>query len=160
VDPIEPGVISIGSIHAGTAFNVIAAECKLQGTARTMSTTMRSYVLQRIEEVLAATCGMFGAQYSIDHLPGYPPLINHASNADHVLETARSLFGEQRAQQCKPVMGAEDFAYYLEQVPGCFIFVGAGSDTVTAPHHHPHFDIDEGALETSVRLLYALATKS
>jgi amidohydrolase len=158
IDPVEPGVISVGSIHAGTAHNVIADECRLQGTIRTMTAEMRSYARKRIEEVLVATCNMFGAKYSIDFMLGYPPLVNHTKQVEHVIQIASDLYGAERVQICKPVMAAEDFAYYLEQLPGCFIFVGAGNESCSAPHHHPHFDIDESALEVSMRLLYKLAT--
>ncbi len=158
-NPIEPSVISIGSFHAGTTFNVIAADCKLQGTVRTMSSPIRSLAKQRIEEVLSSTCAMFGAHYELDYILSYPPLINDPLRTEHVLRVARSLFGESQVEVCAPVMAAEDFAYYLERVPGCFIFVGAGLHPGSAPHHHPMFDIDESALETSVRLLFKLAAQ-
>jgi amidohydrolase len=158
-NPIEPGVISIGSFHAGTTFNVIAADCKLQGTVRTMSSQIRSLAKQRIEEVLSSTCAMFEAQYELDYILSYPPLINDPLRTEHVLHVARSLFGESQVEVCSPVMAAEDFAYYLERVPGCFIFVGASLHPGSTPHHHPMFDIDESALETSVRLLFKLAAR-
>jgi amidohydrolase len=160
VDPILPNVISVGSFHAGTTFNVIADECRLEGTVRTMTPETRSYVKGRVEEVLDATCRMFGAAYEVKYVWGYPPVINHGAQAERVLRIAREQFGEESAVSCQPLMAGEDFSYYLERVPGCFLFVGAGSSSINAPHHHPMFDIEESALETSVRMLYALVTEA
>lgn len=158
VDPTLPSVISVGSIHGGTSFNVIASECKLQGTVRTFQKELRGYMKKRVEEVVENTCRMFGASYELNYLLGYPPLVNDNAESEFVLRKAGELFGADRIGTSPLIMAAEDFSYYLERVPGCFIFVGAGSETVTAPHHHPLFDIDESSLETSVKLLYALAT--
>ncbi|HZG54948.1 amidohydrolase [Paenibacillus sp.] len=158
-DPILPHVISVGAFHGGTTFNVIASECKLQGTVRTMTPESRLYVKERLEQVLETTCAMFGASFEIDYSFGYPPVVNHAEPTDRVRRLARERFGEDAVRVCQPLMAGEDFSFYLDRVPGCFLFVGAGNDDVTAPHHHPLFDIDERALETSVQLLYDLATK-
>ncbi|WP_199617797.1 amidohydrolase [Paenibacillus alkalitolerans] len=159
VDPTQPSVISIGSIHGGTTFNVIAGECKLQGTVRTFNNELREYAKRRVEEVLDYTCRMFGATYELEYLLGYPPVVNHDAETKLVLRKAAELFGTDRTGTSSLIMAAEDFSYYLERVPGCFVFVGAGSETANVPHHHPLFDIDESALETSLRLLYSLAAE-
>lgn len=159
VDPTLPSVITVGSIRGGTTFNVIADECKLQGTVRTFQKELRAYAQRRIDEVLAHTCGMFGAKYELEYMLGYPPVVNDPQETEFVLRKAAELFGAERTATSPLIMAAEDFSYYLERVPGCFVFVGAGSDTIKAPHHHPSFDIDESALETSVRLLYSLASE-
>ncbi|TLS49939.1 amidohydrolase [Paenibacillus antri] len=158
-DPILPHVISIGSFHAGTTFNVIASDCRMEGTVRTMTPQTRVYLKERLEQVLDATCRMYGAEYELDYKFGYPPVVNHAEPTERVLSLARERLGEDRVSVCQPMMAGEDFSFYLEKVPGCFLFVGAGNDQVKAPHHHPLFDIDERALETSVDLLYDLATR-
>jgi len=158
-DPIEPSVVSVGSFHGGTTFNVIASECTMQGTVRSMSPEMRERLRRRVEEVLETTCRMFGATHELRYILGYPPVVNHEAETARAMAIAKGLFGEAAVSRCEPLMAGEDFAYYLEKVPGCFLFVGAGNESATAPHHHPRFDIDETALETSVRLLYALATE-
>ncbi|HZG78735.1 MAG TPA: amidohydrolase [Paenibacillus sp.] len=158
-DPILPNVISIGSFHAGTTFNVIAADCRLQGTVRTMTPETRTYLRERLESVLDATCRMFGATYELDYKFGYPPVVNHAGPTERVLSLARERLGDEAVAVCQPMMAGEDFSFYLEKVPGCFLFVGAGNDSIRAPHHHPLFDLDERALQTSVDLLYDLATR-
>ena len=158
-DPILPNVISIGSFHAGTTFNVIAADCRMQGTVRTMTPETRTHLKERLESVLDSTCRMFGAEYELDYKFGYPPVVNHAGPTERALSLARDLLGEASVRICQPMMAGEDFSFYLEKVPGCFLFVGAGNDSIRAPHHHPLFDIDERALQTSVDLLYDLATR-
>ncbi len=158
-DPILPNVISIGSFHAGTTFNVIAADCRLQGTVRSMTPETRAHLKERLEQVLDATCRMFGAEYELDYKFGYPPVVNHAGPAERVLSLARDRLGDEAVRVCQPMMAGEDFSFYLERVPGCFLFVGAGNESIRAPHHHPLFDIDERALQTSVDLLYDLATR-
>jgi amidohydrolase len=157
VDPTLPCVVSVGAIRGGTTFNVIASECKLQGTVRTFDKELRLYAKARVEEVLETTCRMFGADYRLNYLLGYPPVVNDAASAEFALRRAGELFGAERVGKPPLIMAGEDFAYYLERVPGCFIFVGAGSEKMSAPHHHPLFDIEESALETSLRLLYSLA---
>jgi len=158
-DPIEPHVISVGAIRAGSTFNVIAEECTLQGTVRSMSEESRALLRRRLEEVARTTCAMFGASCEFEYHCGYPPVVNHAAQAERVLRLAAERFGRDRVFRMKPLMAGEDFAYYLERVPGCFIFVGAGGESARAPHHHPLFDIDERALQTSVDLLFDLAAK-
>ena len=87
---------------------------------------------------------------------GYPPLLNHADSVDFVLRVVEELWGPEARIPFAPVMGGEDFAYYLQKVPGAFIFMGAG-DGMPHPHHHPGFDIDEKALVPATALLASLA---
>lgn len=158
-DPILPHVISVGSFHAGTTFNVIAGECKLQGTVRTMTAESRELVKKRLEEVAKSTCAMYGAECELEYFFGYPPVVNHPAQTERVLRLAEARFGSNMVHKLDPLMAGEDFSVYLERIPGCFIFVGAGNETIRAPHHHPLFDLDERALQTSVDLLYDLAVK-
>src|SRR5690606_33940393 len=109
LDPIFPGVISIGSFHAGTTFNVIAAECNMQGAARTMTPDMRSQVKERLEEVLDATCAMSGAEGRFDSVHGYPPVVNHEVQTERVMQLAKERFGEEQVIACQAMMAGEDF---------------------------------------------------
>jgi len=159
VDPIEPCVVSVGSIHAGSGFNVIAESCKLSGTVRTFSENVRDKVVERIRAISEQTCAMFGATVRVDYKYGYPPVVNDAVEAERFFQTGTALFGEDRIKPLAPLMAGEDFAYYLQRVPGCFVFVGAGNTDkgIIYPHHHPKFDIDEPAMIHSASLLIALA---
>lgn len=159
MNPVDPTVISIGTFHAGTGFNVIAERARLTGTVRTFDPSVREHIRSRIEKVVKDTCSMFGAEPLMDYKMGYPPVINDSKETERFFRVAVSLFGEDNVKEPSLIMAGEDFSYYLQRVPGCFIFVGAGNpaDGIDSPHHHPLFDIDETSLLHSARLLVHLA---
>lgn len=159
LNPVEPGVISVGSFHAGTGFNVIAEKTRLNGTVRSFSREIRTLAQERVAKVVADTCSMFEASYDLDYKLGYPPVVNHKEETDRVMRVGASLFGPDTMQESPLIMAGEDFAYYLEKVPGCFIFVGAGNPEagIEAPHHHPKFDIDERSMLQAATLLAGVA---
>lgn len=161
VDPLEPAVISVGSIHAGTAFNVIPATATITGTVRTLSPKVRELVEARLEQVTRGVCTAYGARYRFRYERGYPALFNHEEETRFVAETVERFAGAEAVERIRPVMGGEDFAYYLERVPGCFFFTGAGNPEVNAvyPHHHPRFDIDERAMLVAGRALLAVTLR-
>ncbi|KIL41154.1 peptidase M20 [Gordoniibacillus kamchatkensis] len=159
IDPIEPCVVSVGSFHAGTSFNVIAETCAMKGTVRSFDAGVRMEAKRRIEELVRHTCEMHGASYRLEYKLGYPPVVNHAADYDRFRRIGEALFGRERVHESPPIMAGEDFAYYLQKVPGCFMFVGAGNaaEGIVHPHHHPRFDIDEQAMRTAASLLAAMA---
>ncbi len=148
IDPTEAAVISVGAIKGGAAFNVIAERTSLLGTVRTFEAEVRDYTERRIQEVAEATCAMFGAQVRTEYKRGYPPVVNSPAEAARALEAAERVAGRERTGECGLIMAGEDFAYYLQERPGCFVFIGAGKSG-SAPHHHPMFDIDENAMLTA-----------
>jgi amidohydrolase len=156
VDPLESAVVSVGKLGAGSSFNVIAERATFEGTVRTLSEGVRSLVEQKMEQIVKGVCEGTGASYDLEYQRGYPPLVNHPKETDVV---RRAIEGSDRCTlvEMKPIMGGEDFAYYLQEVPGCFFFVGAGNEDKGAiyPHHHPKFDIDEDALSIGVEALLA-----
>ncbi|SFI98701.1 M20 metallopeptidase family protein [Thermoflavimicrobium dichotomicum] len=159
VDPLKSGVITVGSIQGGNAFNVIADTCCMLGTVRTFDPVIRKMLVERIEEVVKATCQMYGAQYRFEYTYGYPAVINDEQEAQRVANVASQIVGEQQVWHIPPMMPGEDFAYYLERIPGAFCFVGAGNPEkqIVAPHHHPLFDIDEEAMKVGIELFIRLA---
>jgi len=159
VDPLEPAVVTIGSFQAGSAPNIVAEVCRLSGTVRTFDPKVRALAQERLRGIADAVCRQFGASYEIDWLDGYPPVVNDGREAERFFTVARRLFGDGAVERMRPLMVCEDFAYYLERVPGCFMFVGAGNAACGAvhPHHHPRFDIDERAMLSTARLLVAMA---
>jgi amidohydrolase len=159
VDPLDAAVVSIGSIQAGSAPNIIAEVCRLSGTVRTFEPAVRALVQERLRAVADAVGRQFGAECAIEWRDGYPPVVNDEREAERFFEVARGLFGDGAVRRIRPLMAGEDFAYYLKRVPGCFMFVGAGNAECGAvwPHHHPRFDIDERAMLTAARLLAAMA---
>lgn len=157
-DPTEPCVVSVGSIHSGTNFNVIAETAVLKGTVRTFNASLRMDVKARLENIVRQTCLMQGADFTIDYKLGYPPVINHAAEEERFYRAAKAALGETGAKTAPLIMAGEDYAYYLQQVPGCFMFVGAGNPErgIVHPHHHPRFDIDETAMTNAAKLFIAM----
>ncbi|MBB6637746.1 amidohydrolase [Cohnella thailandensis] len=162
VNPLQPVVITVGVFQAGTAFNVIADTAKLEGTVRTFDKQVRSQVEKEIRHAVQGICESAHARAEIDYLNGYPPLVNPKEGAARVRETVGRLFGAEAFVELPAVMGAEDFAYYLERKPGAFIHVGARNDEERThyPHHHPRFDFDERALLDAGKVFLALAAES
>ncbi|MGA2586653.1 MAG: amidohydrolase [Candidatus Aminicenantales bacterium] len=156
VDPLKPAVLSFGSIHGGTAYNIIPAEVQLTGTARTFDPKTQALVKKRLREIVEGICAMSGASADFVYEDGYPPLVNDPASVDFALGVAKRALGEENVVAVEPVMGGEDFAYYLQEVPGAFLFFGAGDGT-KVPHHHPAFDFDEKALPPAAFLMAALA---
>lgn len=158
VNPVEPAVVTIGSIQAGTIQNVIAERCKLKGTVRCFDAETRELIRKRIETVVQHTAEVYGAEAELNYVTGYPALVNDAGEVDRFLRVAAGL-EEIQPEITRPIMPAEDFAYYLQKVPGCFVLVGAGNPEIGAdyPHHHPKFNIDELAMKHAAELLVAMA---
>ncbi len=156
VDPLKPAVVSFGTVKGGTINNIIPGEVSLTGTVRTFDPSLQSLAEIRLKEITEETCKAFGATAGFKFEKGYPPLVNHEAMVDFVLEVAAKTLGEDRIQTIDPVMGGEDFAYFLQKVPGAFLFFGMG-DGMEFPHHHPAFDLDEKALPQATLLMASLA---
>jgi amidohydrolase len=155
VDPIESAVVTVGEFHAGTAENVIADSARLRGTVRYYSPQFEGFFGQRIEQILQGICQAHGATYDLNYWQLYPALINDGaiaelvrSVAEQVLETPAGI-----VPKCQ-TMGGEDMSFFLQQVPGCYFFLGSAnlSRGLAFPHHHPRFDFDETALGMGVEL--------
>jgi amidohydrolase len=161
VKPTEPAVITVASIHAGSAANVIPETCTMTGTVRTFDKNLRTYLAKRIEEVASDVARTFRAECAFAYLWGNPPVVNDSAMTDLVLDVARETVGADRVVIDEPMMGAEDFSSFLEAVPGCFFFVGTRNDErgLIWRHHHPRFDMDEAALPTAVDLMVAVAER-
>ena len=156
VDPLKPCVVTFGTISGGTAHNIIPEQVVLTGTVRTFDTPVQALAERRLREIAEETAKAFGASCRFEYTLGYPAVVNDAGMVDFATAVARRVLGEDCLQPFEPIMGGEDFAYYLQKVPGAFLFLGAGDGRVF-PHHHPAFDIDEKALPMGVHLLTSLA---
>lgn len=155
VNPLEQAVISLGVFKAGDVFNIIPDTAVLNGTVRVFDQTVRLDIFSRIEQITKGICEAAGATYSFDKVFGYPPLINNADITAVFAAAGAETLGADNVLTVKPSMGAEDFAYYLEKVPGAFIFIGAGNpeEGIINPHHHPKFDIDERSLGYGMEIM-------
>jgi amidohydrolase len=158
INPVEPGVVTIGAIHGGTTHNVIPSTVTLLGTVRAFNPEVRAKMSERIERVLKSVCDGSGASYEYRYLWRYPVTVNDAAQNRYVRTLAERVFGADRVVTGELHMGAEDFSFFAEQVPACYFVIGSqGGESTSWPHHHSRFDIDERALETGVRMMAALA---
>lgn len=158
IDPLEPAVVTIGSIHGGTIHNVIPRNVKMLGTVRAFSDEVRRHMPERIERVLRSCCESMGAQYAFEYLWRYPVTENDPVQTAYARALAQRTFGGERVFTADKLMGAEDFSFFAQRVPACFYTLGASGGASTAnPHHSSTFDIDEAALPTGVAMMTALA---
>jgi amidohydrolase len=159
VDPVQPAVLTVGEIGAGTAFNIIPEKAHLGGTVRTLDPDLRERMPERIEAVARGVAkGMRGDAY-LDYTFSYPVTTNDEGAADRALSVAGELFGDESVLQLpNPSMGGEDFSYFLERVPGAFIWLGVGEDV--SGLHTPQFAFDEEILPRGSALLTALALEA
>jgi amidohydrolase len=158
VDPLEPAVVTIGSIHGGTTHNVIPSYVKLLGTVRSFDANVRERMADRIERVLRGVCESSGASYDFEYLWRYPVTSNDAEQTAYARALAVETVGSEQVVLSEKHMGAEDFSFFAERVPACYFVLGSGgSESTRYPHHHGKFDLDEAALENGVRMMLALA---
>ncbi|MCU1432602.1 MAG: amidohydrolase [Actinotalea sp.] len=161
-DAHDPVVVSVGRLAAGTIDNVIPATAELAATIRTFSPEQHALVPERLTRLVEHIAAAHGLQAEVDYVRGYPVTVNHAAEVDRAARLTRSLTGEAGfLPAARPVSGAEDFSYVLEQVPGAFLFLGAtppGADPATAPYNHAaQARFDDGVLPLQSALLAALA---
>jgi len=156
IDPLKPVVVSFGTIKGGTIYNIIPEKVTLTGTVRSFDADVQKLTEQRLREITQKTCETYGATAEFKYDIGYASLINDAGMVDFIEKITAKTLGKERIKHIEPVMGGEDFAYYLKKVPGAFLFFGMGDGT-QYPHHHPGFDIDEKALPEAAYLMTALA---
>jgi amidohydrolase len=160
MDPTEPAVITVGKIEAGSAFNVIPESTRMLGTVRAFSMETARFLKQRMEEVIKGTTQASGAGYEFDFVEGYPAVLNDETCTGNVVKAAKAIFGDDNVINLKkPVMAGEDFAFYQQEFPGTFFFLGTGSDEADSKWswHHPRYNIDERAFKTGAALMAALA---
>jgi amidohydrolase len=159
VDPLEPVVLTIGSIHAGQRYNVIAPIAELDGTVRTQNEALRSALPSRITKLAQATAEAFGAEAEVNYEFGYPTLYNHPRAVEVVRSAVTEVLGEEAlVEMTRPSMGGEDFAYFLDLANGAMFWLGCRSPrTPDAPIHNGKFDFDEDALAVGSRVLVQAA---
>lgn len=162
VDPVCPAVVTIGSFHAGSAPNVIPDDAVLQGTLRSFDEDVRATLRARVREVLEGAARAAGCRAEVDLRLGYPATVNDAAAAARVRREAEKVFDPASVIEPAPLAAAEDFSYFLREVPGAFVLLGAGNPEqgLDAPHHSPRFDIDESVLPRGAELLARIALAS
>ncbi len=146
ISPTDSAVITVSTIHGGTAFNIIPEAVKLTGTIRTINPETRQYIFKRMEEICSSYATMHHATVDLEIIPAYPPLINDYEMSDFIIDLGKQLLGEDNVvETLEPSMGGEDFAYYLQRKPGAFFWLGACKEGDCFYNHNPKFNPDESA---------------
>jgi amidohydrolase len=155
VDPLDAAVVSICMFEAGHTDNVVPQHALLRGTARSLTNEVRELLQKRIGEVVEGTARLYGASAKITYTNGYPVVVNHARQTAFAADVAREVAGKDKVDvDVPPVMGAEDFAFMLEERPGAFIFCGNGA---SAGLHHPAYDFNDEAIPVGTSYWVRLA---
>jgi amidohydrolase len=158
-DPFDSAVVSVTSVHGGTAKNVIPGSVTLGGTIRTLSAAQRAELRGAIERVIRGVTEAHRASYRFDYEVGYDPVVNDREATAAVREAVVGELGLDTLVVRPPVMAGEDFSAYGAAAPAAFVWVGSGNEALgtTHPHHHPRFDLDEAALSSGTAVFVRTA---
>jgi amidohydrolase len=119
ISPVEPAVLSVCTINGGNQFNTIPEKVTMTGTVRTLSEETRERIFKRMEEITSHIAGMHNGRYVFDRKRGYPALANHENMVEFVMDVCKGFLGEENVILLdKSTMGGEDFAYFLQKIPG------------------------------------------
>ncbi len=159
-DPLESCVVTIGRFRAGTAVNIIPDTATIEATIRTLTPQMREHAHRALDRRMRGIALANNCELEFTWLEGYPATVNDPAMADYVAKIARQTFGAARfLPVTKPSMGGEDFAYYLEKVPGCFFLIGIEPADCTTGYpslHSDRYDFTDAALEVGMRMFVEL----
>jgi amidohydrolase len=161
MDPTEEAVVTVGTFKAGEAFNVIPETAELGGTVRTFNARNRDLLEERIETLARGIATAMGAEIAFTYTRGYPATVNDPAMTALVREEAAKIVGAEGVRDAPLMMGAEDFSYFLEAVPGAFWFVGSQNPErgLVWGHHHPRFDLDEAAMAIGMETMVNVALR-
>jgi amidohydrolase len=155
INTLEPLVITVGSIHGGNRFNIIADEVRLEGTMRTLNEDVRKQAMEMMKQTLQGVTSAYGGSYELQWGQSNPVTYNEPALVKATLPTLRRVLGEENVTEPKPQMGAEDFSLFQKVIPGFFYFLGVGNKAkgITAMIHTPEFDVDEESLVVGVKVM-------
>ena len=152
VNPVSPSVVTIGSVHAGTAANIIAGHAALEGIIRTTRPDTRGEIIDGLHRAARSLGDLYRARIDVTLGESCPAVVNSRREATVATAAARDVVSADGiVGQEHPSMGAEDFSYFLQDAPGCYVRFGASADGRYIPLHHPRFDVDEGVLDIGAR---------
>jgi len=160
ISPLKSVVISVGIVQGGTARNIICDKVILKGTARTLEKSITKKIPDLLKEIVSGVTKGYGADFEFGYNPGYPVLINDPAMTDIVRDSISNLFGKEALYEIKePMMGGEDFAYFLKEVQGSFVRLGIRNEKLGAIHpwHHPKWNVDEEVIYIGSSLLSQVA---
>lgn len=155
VSPLDTAVVTVGTVRGGDAFHIIPPQVEMSGTIRTYYPATREAVLRRVREVVEGVAAACGATAEWALVPLTPAVINDAEVAAVVREAAKAVVGAENVSSGERTMVSEDAAFFMQEVPGCYFFLGSANAerALNAPHHNPRFDFDEDALPLGVAVL-------
>jgi amidohydrolase len=156
IDPLEPVVLTIGSIHGGNRFNIIPEDVVLEGTLRTHNEKVREQVISLVKEIVEGVAASHGAKAEVSWSPlSNPPTVNNTVLVESSLPALRKALGADNVVLVPPVMGAEDFAYFQRQIPGMMFWLGVGNPAkkVNGALHTPEYEADEASLLVGVKAM-------
>jgi amidohydrolase len=158
VPPLDSAVVTVTSIHGGEAFNVIPPEVNLKGTIRTFEPAVRNQILIRFRELVTGVAKSMGCQVEIDVQKITPSIVNDHDLTLKAVDIANHILPKSQIDTSYRTMGSEDMAYMMEEIPGCYFFVGSSNieKGLDAAHHHPKFDFDESVLPNASALMAAI----
>ncbi|MGC6418491.1 MAG: M20 aminoacylase family protein [Bradymonadia bacterium] len=149
VKPSDAAVVSVTRIQAGETFNVIPESVELLGTARSFNPAVRDLIEERLTALSEQIAAAFGLQAEVNYRRGYPPTINTSAQANVAARVAAQVVGASSVRRdLPPSMGAEDFSYFLQERPGCYVWLGSGQGPDSPGLHHPRFDFNDDVLVT------------
>lgn len=159
VSPTSPLVIHVGTVHGGNAFNIVADYVELKGTVRTHDQNLRKSIPDRIERIGKGVTAALRGTHKLDYQFGYPPVVNDLSMTELVKRIGAQVVGDEQVLNAQPTMASDDMAFFLGEVPGCYLFVGAGNPDkgFSQPHHNASFDFDEDALTIGAEMMIRVA---
>ncbi len=154
IDPLSPFILSLGQLHAGSAYNIIPGKAEIQGTIRCFDGELRNFAKHRIQEISKGIAAALRCGCEVSLWDGYPTLWNDPVITKTIESAAAKFIPGENILTDYRTMGSEDFSYYLEKVPGCFFIVGSSNREkgITASHHSPDFNIDEDSLLIALQL--------
>lgn len=162
ISPLDNAVLTLGTIHGGTAGNIVAGEAEMTGTLRTTDPDVRRKIIDAMTRQVSCTCQAMGGSGEVVIVPGYAALINSDEIVDVLVEAATDVLGSEHIHPKKfPSLGVEDFSFFLEKAKGVFYHLGCANKEIgiTSPLHSQDFDIDEACLKLGVELQAELALR-
>jgi amidohydrolase len=157
ISPLKSTVVTVASIHGGEAFNVIPPDVELKGTIRTFEPEIRAMVIGRFHQIVENVATATGCESQVEIRSITPAVINHPDVTYRVQQIATRILPNAQLDHQTITMGSEDMAFIMQEIPGCYFFIGSANSEkkLDASHHHPKFDFDETILPNAVGLMVA-----
>ena len=158
IHPLRSAVITVGAFNSGIASNVIPERAEMNLTVRALDKEVRDELEQRIRAIAEGQAASYGMRAEVDYERGYPPMVNPKPETDYVRDFAKRFAGDNKVTDLvNPIMGSEDFAYFLEERPGCYFLLGTAKTENDPPLHHPKYDFNDDILPVGASFWVELA---